>query len=187
VIPPPFPRSSTSSAAAQPARIAAPFTTRSPARVLQGRFQAGSLQAHGATCTTAIRSGLLDRAREGGAPLPEGVRAHMEAFFDADFSAVRVHLGPEPRQIGAVAFTVGTDVFFSPEQYAPHTPDGLALLGHELTHVVQQRDGRVPGPAGGGLALVQIPELEAEADHLGRLAALGGSVQRARPRTPTPF
>ncbi len=31
--------------------------------------------------------------------------------------------------------------------YNPHTPSRQSLLGHELTHVVQQRAGRVPVPS----------------------------------------
>src|SRR6266511_1704719 len=72
-----------------------------------------------------------------GRPLPEDVQRKMELFFEADFSEVRIHIGPEAPSIGALAFTVGTDIYFGPGQYAPHTEHGERLLGHELTHVVQ--------------------------------------------------
>ena len=66
----------------------------------------------------------------------------MESALGANFSDVRIHVGPEASAIGAIAFTWGSDIHFAPGQYNPHTPHGQSLLGHELTHVVQQRAGR---------------------------------------------
>jgi ribosomal protein S18 acetylase RimI-like enzyme len=63
------------------------------------------------------------------------------------------------------------DIHFASGQYNPHTPHGQSLLGHELTHVVQQRAGRVANPFGSGVAVVQDQALEAEADRMGRAAA----------------
>lgn len=108
--------------------------------------------------------------KSGGWPLPRDVQAKMEAALGANFSDVRVHVGPEASAIGAIAFTWGSDVHFAPGQYNPHTPHGQFLLGHELAHVVQQRAGRVVNPFGGGVAVVQDQALEAEADRLGRMA-----------------
>ncbi len=96
----------------------------------------------------------------------------MEAALGANFSDVRIHVGPEASAIGAIAFTWGSDIHFAPGQYNPHTPHGQMLLGHELTHVVQQRAGRVSNPFGSGVAVVQDHALEAEADNLGRRAAM---------------
>ena len=116
--------------------------------------------------------GLLEgsRGRKGDA-MPAPVQQKMEDFFGVDFSDVRVHVGHEAPAIGALAFTLGSDIYFAPGQYEPLTQRGQELLGHELTHVVQQRDGRVSNPFGAGVAVVQDPELEAEADRLGALAA----------------
>ena len=111
------------------------------------------------------------RPKSGGWPLPRDVQAKMEAALGANFSDVRIHVGPEAAAIGAIAFTWGSDLHFAPGQYNPHTPHGQFLLGHELTHVVQQRAGRVANPFGSGVAVVQDFALEAEADRLGRLAA----------------
>lgn len=113
------------------------------------------------------------RPKTGGLPLPRDVQAKMEKALSANFSDVRVHVGPEAASIGAVAFTWGTDIHFAPGQYNPNTPHGQFLLGHELAHVVQQRAGRVLNPFGGGVAVVQDHALESEADRLGRLAATG--------------
>jgi ribosomal protein S18 acetylase RimI-like enzyme len=114
----------------------------------------------------------------------------MESALGASFSDVRIHVGPEASAIGAIAFTWGSDIHFAPGQYNPHTQEGQALLGHELTHVVQQRAGRVANPFGSGVAVVQDQGLEAEADRLGRQAAMhrvpetGGS-QTASPSAGT--
>jgi ribosomal protein S18 acetylase RimI-like enzyme len=111
------------------------------------------------------------RPKFGGWPLPRDVQAKMEAALGANFSDVRIHVGPEASAIGAIAFTWGSDLHFAPGQYNPHTAHGQFLLGHELAHVVQQRAGRVANPFGSGVAVVQDQTLEAEADRLGRMAS----------------
>jgi hypothetical protein len=109
----------------------------------------------------------------GGQPLPLVVQAHMEGVFGARFGDVRVHVGNEAPSIGALAFTHGSDVYFAPGQYRPNTLHGLKLIGHELTHVVQQRTGQVRNPLGTGVAVVQDVALEAQAERFGQRAMLG--------------
>jgi hypothetical protein len=122
-----------------------------------------------------IRLGL---ASYGGKPLPDAVRSKMESALGADFSDVRVHAGPQADRIGAIAFTIGSDLYFAPGRFQPDTMQGQQLLGHELAHVVQQRQGRVRSPTGSGVAVVQDRALEAEADRLGqRAAAYRGELQ----------
>jgi len=103
-----------------------------------------------------------------GRPLDDAIRRTMESFFQADFSGVRVHEGPAALAMGALAFTLGEELHFAPGLYDPESREGMELLGHELTHVVQQRDGRVANPYGQGIAIVQGPALEAEADRMGQ-------------------
>jgi hypothetical protein len=110
--------------------------------------------------------------KSGGWTLPREVQTKMEQALGSDFSDVRIHVGPEVSAIGAIAFTWGSNIHFAPGQYNPHSMAGQQLLGHELTHVVQQRAGRVSNPFGGGVAVVQDTALEAEADRLGRMAAM---------------
>ena len=68
-----------------------------------------------------------------------------------EFSAIRLHYrGVDEicRAFGATALTVGTDIYFRREAFAPHTPEGLRLLAHEVAHVVQQHRRPVTaGPA----------------------------------------
>jgi hypothetical protein len=132
---------------------------------------ARALQAHGAAESFAVDPVRLGLGQGRGNPLPDAVRAKMEAAFGTDFSRVRVHEGPQAARIGAIAFTTGHDIYFAPGQYRPETVQGQQLLGHELAHVVQQRQGRVRAP-GSGVSVVQDHALEAEADRLGMRAAL---------------
>lgn len=59
-----------------------------------------------------------------------------------DFSDVRIHAdaraAESARSVNALAYTVGKDLVFATGRYAPQTDDGLRLIAHELTHVVQQ-------------------------------------------------
>jgi hypothetical protein len=128
---------------------------------------------------------LAGASAQSGQSLPMPVQKKMETFFGADFSEVRVHVGTEATSIGAIAFTLGSDLYFAPGYYEPHTPRGQELLGHELTHVVQQRDGRVANPFGDGVAVVQDPELEAEADRMGKAAAASAQARMAAPAVKT--
>lgn len=110
-----------------------------------------------------------------GRSLPDSVQAKMEKAFHTDFSEVQIH--PESSvasQIGAVAFAQGNDIHFAPGTYQPETQSGQQLLGHELTHVVQQRQGRVKANVpDASLPINDDPSLEAEADRYGSLAATG--------------
>ncbi|WP_442941950.1 eCIS core domain-containing protein [Nostoc sp.] len=45
--------------------------------------------------------------------------------------------------IQARAFTTGQDVFFRSGEYNPGSRGGQELLTHELTHVVQQKEGEL--------------------------------------------
>ena len=115
----------------------------------------------------ALPANFALKPRGSGQPLPEPMQKKMESFFNTSFADVRVHVGHELPSIGALAFTHGTDLYFAPGQYNPQSSQGQRLLGHELTHVVQQRAGRVRNPLGAGVAVVQDPVLEAEAEQMG--------------------
>jgi ribosomal protein S18 acetylase RimI-like enzyme len=127
-------------------------------------------QRHGGNGSFEVDPAVVGLARTGGAALPPAVLAKMEAAFGTDFSTVRVHVGPQASRIGAIAFTTGNDLYFAPGQFQPESIQGQQLIGHELAHVVQQRQGRVRAP-GSGVAVVQDRMLEAEADRLGMHAA----------------
>lgn len=84
----------------------------------------------------------FNAARHGGSQLPPALRRSMEGAFGADFSAVRVHSGEAAaslnESVGALAFTVGSDIFLGRSSPGFSTPSGQSLLAHELAHTVQQ-------------------------------------------------
>ncbi len=100
-------------------------------------------------------SGRIHAKRGGGQPLEATVRRGMEGVFQVSFGHVRIHADGEAdalnRGVAAIAFTVGSDIFFRAGFYQPHSAAGQHLLAHELTHVVQQRTGSL-GASGGGNA-----------------------------------
>ncbi|MCJ7626535.1 MAG: DUF4157 domain-containing protein [Anaerolineaceae bacterium] len=80
-----------------------------------------------------------------GQPLDHATRAFMESRFGHDLGRVRVHADAKAQKsaqaVNANAYTVGSNIVFAPGRYLPGTPDGQRLLAHELTHVLQQRNG----------------------------------------------
>ena len=66
----------------------------------------------------------------------------MEPRFGRDFSHVRVHTGTRAAAsadaVNALAYTVGRDIVFGGNQGSLGTRQGMQLVAHELTHVVQQ-------------------------------------------------
>ena len=101
-----------------------------------------------------------------GTPLPAAQRAFFETRLGDDFGSVRIHTQPQSahlaRELNARAFTMGNDIVFDQDQYAPQTREGRRLLAHELVHVLQQRHG------------------------ISRGKALGFDMVRRKPRDPPP-
>jgi hypothetical protein len=126
----------------------------------------------------------IQRQQGSGQELDKNTRGKMENAFGSDFSQVRVHNSSEAgelnQSLNARAFTTGQDVFFGQGQYDPNSQSGQKLLAHELTHVVQQQEGRVPAGPGGKMQ-VNSPNdsWEKEAENMGQMAqAHANQVQR---------
>jgi len=115
-------------------------------RVMRKESGSAAVPVAGAAVTRVLNSP--------GQPLERSTRSLMEGRFGYPFGDVRVHTGIEAarsaREIAAKAYTVGSDVVFNDGQYRPWSPEGQRLLAHELTHVLQQREG---GAAHSGFAL----------------------------------
>jgi hypothetical protein len=115
-----------------------------------GTFEAAAGEAPGI---------VHDVLRSPGQPLEAPTRAFFELRFGHDFSHVRVHAddraAASTRAVDALAYTVGSDIVFGSNRYAPNTDSGRHLLAHELTHVLQQRQiesaviARQPAPDAG--------------------------------------
>ena len=162
----------------------------SPSRVMQQRSAAAQMQDNRET--SALQSGLvgaIQRAEdeeellqgkfetvqrnENHTGMPDGVKAQMEDSFGTDFSSVRIHPDSSTApEVGALAYTQGTDIHFAPGQFKPVTSAGQQLLGHELTHVIQQAEGRVsPTTEVSGMPVNDDISLETEADMMGQRAS----------------
>lgn len=130
-----------------------------------------------ATGPAASPSAVAIGAHGPGQPLPGPLAAQMSRAFAGDLSAVRVHEGSHVSALGARAYALGDEIHFAPGQFAPDTVAGRELIGHELAHVVQQRQGRVGGGRPrAGVAIADDPALEAQADRAGARAARGDLV-----------
>ncbi|MGX5392147.1 eCIS core domain-containing protein [Streptomyces anulatus] len=107
------------------------------------------------------RSPVHDVVSSGGSPLDTDTRTDMESRMGADFSDVRVHhdsaAHESAKDVGAHAYTVGNNVVFQRDAYDPGSPQGRTTLAHELTHVIQQRNGPVEGTEAPGGIRVSDP------------------------------
>jgi hypothetical protein len=86
--------------------------------------------------------------RSPGQPLDPATRAFMEPRFGHNFGHVRVHADAQAaasaEAVKALAYTAGEHMVFGAGQYRPETGAGRRLLAHELSHTIQQGDGREP-------------------------------------------
>jgi hypothetical protein len=164
--------------------------------VLQRKCACGTHTAAGAECAACskkregevLRRSSNGRAHEGGVPgvvndvlnspgrpLDAQTRSFMESRFGHDFSGVRVHTDARASEsaeaVNAHAYTLGRHIAFGAGLYAPETAEGRRLLGHELTHVVQQ--------SGASGAALSGAHAEREADENGHGLANGRSALRA--------
>ena len=83
------------------------------------------------------------------AKLPKDVAKGLEEALGAKLGKVRVHTGGNAadlcKKLKAKAFTHGSNIFLAKPAYTKDT----RLLAHELTHVIQQAQGKVPKPQKG--------------------------------------
>lgn len=124
-------------------------------------------------------TGAAAGTRTPGAILPPLLRARLARLFDADLSTIEVGVSREVEAQGALAFACGNRVVLAPRVLALRPAARRAVLGHEIAHVLQQRQGATRRIGDGS------PSLEAEAAYAARRIAAGRSValrRRARHR-----
>ncbi len=93
-----------------------------------------------------------------------------KAFIPSD---VNVHTdSSQATSMGALAYAQGNDIHFAPGQYNPESRAGQELIGHELAHITQQKQGRVKANTeSNGKPVNNDPGLEKEADSFGKTYA----------------
>ncbi|MCB9234811.1 MAG: DUF4157 domain-containing protein [Bacteroidia bacterium] len=129
-----------------------------------------------------VNDSTVQKKEDGG-----DVMGKMENSFGSDFSNVNIHKDSQKASdVGALAYTQGNDVHFAPGQFKPETQSGQELIGHELAHVVQQREGRVePTTNVGDMPVNNDKGLESEADAMGAKAAAGESAVTQQKKSPS--
>ncbi|MFI6475951.1 DUF4157 domain-containing protein [Streptomyces sp. NPDC050516] len=184
-----------------PAGLLALQSTAGNAAVVQMLRRAGHAWAqpeqhqHGSGCghqqaeqPAVQRSAVHDVLRTGGKALDEATRTDMESRLGADFSDVRIHNDGAARasaaEVGARAYTSGSHVVIGDGGADKHT------LAHELTHVIQQRQGPVAGTDNGSGLKVSDPsdrfEREAEANATRVMSGAGPRHEAVAQRAVTP-
>ena len=122
-----------------------------------------------------------DVLKSPGQPLDADTRAFMEPRFGYDFGHVRVHTDAKAADsahvVHAHAYTLGQDVVFGTNEFAPATHQGRELLAHELAHTIQQRNAS--GPHG---SADSHPVFESSASAAARSVTSGEAVSRDFPR-----
>lgn len=105
-------------------------------RVLAQRSATGPAEVDDETAAA------INSSRGSGHELESGIAQRAGQTMGHDFSDVTVHTDSSAdqlsRQLGAKAFTTGSDIYFREGAYDPATSKGQHLIAHELTHVVQQ-------------------------------------------------
>ncbi|HSF43576.1 MAG TPA: DUF4157 domain-containing protein [Thermoanaerobaculia bacterium] len=91
----------------------------------------------------SVESARVDRSP--GQPLAPDLRMDLGARLGFGLNAVRIHTDTHAARLAADldarAFTRGEHVYFGTDEFDPASTAGRRLLGHELAHVAQQRNG----------------------------------------------
>ncbi len=90
----------------------------------------------------AEKASVAELPSSHGHPIDPSVRKFMESRFGVGFEGVRIHTdaatAESAKELHAQAYTVGANIYFGQGKYSPQTDQGIGLLAHELTHVIQQ-------------------------------------------------
>lgn len=115
--------------------------------------------------------------------MSDSVKEKMEGAFGEDLSDVKIHTDSgDATKHGALAYTQGEDIHFAPGKFNENSKGGQELLGHELTHVIQQKQQRVnPNTSSYGVPVNNEKGLEAEADTMGSKAAQFSKTESQEP------
>ncbi len=133
-----------------------------------GKLGSAGAPGRGASPAGEAAGAMPGKPAAAGESLPALLAGRYSSALGKDVSGVQLHTGSHGAEVaaehGALAVTIGQDIFFSPGAYQPSTTEGQHVLAHEVAHTAQQAGGAATaqligdGGAGGAAA-------EAEADH----------------------
>ena len=113
--------------------------------------------------------------------MSESARSALAGFLGLDIRQTQFYDNAAAdelnRRLGSDALSMGSQVFFRQGRFEPGDPHGLALIGHELTHVHAGLTGFPRPPAPGPAS--QAEERAAVANELRVLRELGVSARPA--------
>jgi len=116
--------------------------------------------------------------------LPEVLRERVQSQFGFDPTSIRFKESPEISGTGAKAMAQGDVISFAPGKFDPYTESGQSLIGHELSHIVQQAKGLSSNIKGSNIHY--NPASESASDAAGHVFATGGSSQMSAALPVTP-
>jgi hypothetical protein len=102
---------------------------------------------------------------------------HIRQSFGLNAQELKLRESPEVAAMGARATAQGNAIRFAPGEFRPDTHEGMAVLGHELSHVREQATGGVHAPGG---EMFEHPAHEENSNRAGEAFA-GGSLSAAAP------
>lgn len=80
-----------------------------------------------------------------GSSMSGQAKRRLSPVFGSTLESVQVHTDQAANEasesINADAFAIGSDVYFGPREFDEQSSEGLGLIAHELTHVVQHARG----------------------------------------------
>ncbi|WP_406409328.1 DUF4157 domain-containing protein [Streptomyces sp. NBC_01643] len=121
-----------------------------------------------------------------GQPLAPGMAMEYGRRLGSDLHNVRIHTDDAAAGLaedaGALAFTIGSHIFFNTGEFSPQTLAGAELLTHELAHVVTAPPGRarlLRQPKGGAKSDVKPQQKDPKAEHWERLQVTASGLDDA--------
>ncbi len=105
--------------------------------------------------------------------LPKNIQSKYEDAYGQDFSNVQMKKNSSlAENMGVPAFTKNNHIHFAPGAFQPDSKKGQHIIGHELAHISQQKNGQIASDLNlGNYSINNDPSHENEADQMSANAA----------------
>lgn len=129
---------------------------------------AGAQRSPRGEAPEAVPQSVYEVLRSPGQPLDATKRQHHQTAIGHDLGAIRIHndaaAGMAASDMNAHAFTIGSHIVVADDGPDLSTPDGRALLRHELTHATEHQAPWNPQMDGVGMLSMQATDSADERD-----------------------